>query len=127
MNFKYTIKNLVHFRPAGYIVSFVKNCGCEVKIGKSTQQTGNLECFGNSPKINVSEQLSSSSVNNNNNNQVLNSEKLNENFLDASQIFSITGLGLKKGDEVFFSITGPDEQTENYVKNKLCELLSQHF
>lgn len=127
MNFKYTIKNLVHFRPAGYIVSFVKNCGCEVKIGKSTQRTGNLECFGNSPKINVSEQLSSSSVNNNNNNQVLNSEKLNENFLDASQIFSITGLGLKKGDEVFFCITGPDEQTENYVKNKLCELLSQHF
>lgn len=123
MNFKYKIKNLVHFRPAAHVVKFIQKCGCEVKVGKNTQRTGNLECFGNSPKINVSEQLSSSSIGH----QVLNSEKLNENFLDASQIFSITGLGLKKGDEVFFSITGPDEKTENHVKDELCKLLSQHF
>lgn len=123
MNLKFTIKNLVHFRPAAYIVNFVQNCGCEVKIGKNNSYTKSLGRSGDLTKINVSEQLSSSSVGN----QVLNSEKINENFLDASKIFSITGLGLKEGDEVFFSIKGPDEKTENEVKSKLHNLLLQHF
>lgn len=128
MNLKYTIKNLVHFRPAGYIASFIKNCGCEVKIGKSISQVKNLECSNGTPKVNVSEQLSSLSFNNNNNNnQVSSSEKKIENFLDASRPLSIACLGLKKGDEVFFSITGPDEQTENEVKDELYNLLDKHF
>lgn len=125
MNLKYTIKNLVHFRPAGYIASFIKNCGCEVKIGKSILQSENSKCSNNSPKVNVSEQLSSLSFNNNN--QVSSSEKKIENFLDASRPLSIACLGLKKGDEVFFSITGPDEQTENEVKDELYNLLAKHF
>ena len=129
MNFKYTIKNPngVHFRPAGYLASFANKYNkCKIKVGKvfeNSLRTESLECSSNSPKINVSEQLSSSSLSD----KTSGPEKVNENCLDASQILSITGLGLKKGDEVFFSITGPDEQTENEVRDALYELLLQHF
>ena len=130
MNFKYTIKNPngVHFRPAGYLASLASKYNkCKIKLSKvfeNVLKTDNLENLNNSTKINVSEQLSSSCVSN----KIFNLEKINNfNFLDASQILSITGLGLKKGDEVFFSITGPDEQTEHEVKNELYNLLAEHF
>lgn len=128
MNFRYTIKNPngVHFRPAGYLASLAsKYKKCKIKLGKVFEDTFVTELedeLSGSTKINVSEKVSSSGTG-----QVFSSEKINQNFLDASQILSITGLGLKKGDEVFFSIMGPDEQTESEVKEELCNLLAKHF
>lgn len=129
MNFRYTIKNPngVHFRPAGYLASLASKYNkCKIKVGKvfeSNLKPEDLKCSNNSPKINVLERLSSSSLSD----KTSELEEISENCLDASQILSITGLGLKKGDEVFFSITGPDEQTENEVRDALYKLLLQHF
>ena len=47
------------------------------------------------------------------------------NFSDASQIFSVMKLGVKEGDEVVFRITGPNESTENDVKNKFFNSLAK--